>query len=1075
LSNCGRPYRRVAPAIARAFAPLLLLAAAVALFTGPTAQAATPCADLVVDSVASTPATPVQLQPSTITVTVRNAGTCTATGFGVVFRPDLFSPAAAPPAVVASLGAGASTTVNIPVTFSHSGLFISLATVDPTNTVAETNEGNNTTTKTFLVATGVDLAVSSVTTTPVKPVAGQSAAVSVTVANLGVNPAGPFRVDWSPNFGQPAIQRQVAGLGAGATTTLSIPYTYAAGGTFASIATADAGGAVSETNEFNNTNTTLITVVPPLADLVVTNVSTNPNPAFAGSLVNTAVTVKNNGVAAAGGFTVQWVPWLLGAPVSAQISSLAAGASTTVSFDSLFSLTGQYAGTVLVDPTNAVAEIDESNNTSPTQVNVVPPTLNAQKIATGGFGDSQNSYSWSMAWFKGKLYVGTARSVHCVEAATSDFYFPGQGYYKGFLDGLPQANCPDDRYALDLRAEIWQYTPESNTWKRVFQSPADVPNPRELGKFVARDIGFRGMVVHNDALYVGGVTADEYIPELAVTNPPRILRSADGETFTPLPTSPGLIHNTFGDQRPIGFRAMTSFNGHLLVTASGGLTGDGVIFDVQDPAGANPQWVQITPNTMQVYEMEPFNNTLYIGNGIASTGYSVWKLTDSTTAPWTFAQVVPNGGGLGSQVTSVVSMQVFRGRLYVGANGWSAAANSQPTAEEIRINPDDSWDVVAGNARTLPDGTTKTPISGLGPGFGNLFNAHMWRAEVHNGALYIGTNDASSAFADVPGLGPALAPEYGFDIWGTCDGRYWWEVTRDAFGDGRWNFGARTLVSSPFGLFIGSTNHVEGTSVWKGDASPCGSGGTTNGAFQRVDAPSAPGDPAAASKPVPTVRAALPAPTRLIADLQQCGATLTWDRVPGATGYRILRSDYRAVEARLNWSHVLESLSPDLLQSSLRVGAKPAERRIWVAGQYRSIATTTGLSFVDRTAAPDGRYTYEIVALGASRGASNASNVASASSTTPKATFRDLDVALERLSGDAGGDPELVRLAHTARASWQQGRPESSLQQLARLRHALESMGARTSDAAATAAIADVQSAIFGLERRASVATACRR
>ena len=60
-----------------------------------------------------------------------------------------------------------------------------------------------------------------------------------------------------------------------------------------------------------------------------------------------------------------------------------------------------------------------------------------QKIATGGFGDFQNSYSWSMAWFKGKLYVGTARSFHCVEAATLDFYYPGQGYYNGPLDGLP--------------------------------------------------------------------------------------------------------------------------------------------------------------------------------------------------------------------------------------------------------------------------------------------------------------------------------------------------------------------------------------------------------------------------------------------------------------------------------------------------------------------------------------------------------------------------------------------------------------------------------------------------------------
>src|SRR4029078_13693350 len=92
---------------------------------------------------------------------------------------------------------------------------------------------------------------------------------------------------------------------------------------------------------------------------------------------------------------------------------------------------------------------------------------------------------------------------------------------------------------------------------------------------------------------------------------------------------------------------------------------------------------------------------------------------------------------------------------------------------------------------------------------------------------------------------PALASEFGFDVWGTCDGRFWWQVTRNAFGTGgagQWNFGARTLVSSPFGLFVGSTNHVNGTSVWKGDASPCGLLGSIGqfGSFQAVEGSSSP-------------------------------------------------------------------------------------------------------------------------------------------------------------------------------------------------------------------------------------------
>ncbi len=108
-----------------------------------------------------------------------------------------------------------------------------------------------------------------------------------------------------------------------------------------------------------------------------------------------------------------------------------------------------------------------------------------RNIARFGFGDHHNDYAWSMAWFNGKLYVGTSRSELCVEAATIDFYNPG--YYRSPPDGFPEADCPPDKYAMDLRAEIWQYTPETGAWKRVYQSPDDIPNPREPGKFAAGD------------------------------------------------------------------------------------------------------------------------------------------------------------------------------------------------------------------------------------------------------------------------------------------------------------------------------------------------------------------------------------------------------------------------------------------------------------------------------------------------------------------------------------------------------------------------------------------------------------
>jgi hypothetical protein len=210
-----------------------------------------------------------------------------------------------------------------------------------------------------------------------------------------------------------------------------------------------------------------VNVIAVLPDLAISEVHTDPPTPFAGSAVTASVTVRNDGIATAGSFAVRWQPWLLGAAVTTQVDSLAPGASTTVDLRSVFAYTGTFDGSVTVDSAGAVPELNELNNTATTRVAVGPPTLNAQKVATGGFGDPSNSYSWSMAWFKGKLYVGLNRNFHCVEQLTLDFYYPNLGFYGGLLDSTLQANCPPNPNDLDLRAEIWQYTPETGVWKRV--------------------------------------------------------------------------------------------------------------------------------------------------------------------------------------------------------------------------------------------------------------------------------------------------------------------------------------------------------------------------------------------------------------------------------------------------------------------------------------------------------------------------------------------------------------------------------------------------------------------------------
>jgi hypothetical protein len=630
-------------------------------------------------------------------------------------------------------------------------------------------------------------------------------------------------------------------------------------------------------------------------------------------------------------------------------------------------------------------------------------------ISTGGFGEPQNSYSWSMQWFKGKLYVGTARSALCVERATLDFYFPGKGYYAPDA----QSHCPADRYDLDLRAEIWRFDPGPRTWKRVFQSPADVPDPRAAGKFVARDIGFRGMTVYRDssgkrALYVGGVTADEYIPELAASHPPRLLRSMDGEHFTPVAGAPATIDTVAGVQRPIGYRAMAVYRHRLFVTASGGLTGDGVIVEVKDPASASPTFTQVSPATMAVFELQAFGGGLYAGTGSSSQGYGVFRADAVAGGPLSFTPVMTGGAGRGSAMTSVVAMQPYRGRLYVGASGWYAGVF--PASEMIRIGRDGRWDVVVGNTRVLPDGTLKWPVSGFSDGFGNIFNAHFWREQQHDGALFVGTNDWSWSLRDVPIIGPWLKPEFGFDLYGTCDGQYWWTVTRDGFGRGLYDFGVRTMASTPTGGYIGTTNHVEGTTVIRStDSGPCAPPN------QRV-------------RTGALATAARSRPDRLLADPQRRGTVLSWGRARGAVRYRVMRAGYHVARgvAVPRRPALRDGFVPD--DPPLAGAGGTIRASIPVAGRYRAIGTATKPMFVDRAARRGGRYAYRVVAMRRSGRPAPASNTVLVPSERPVVTFADADGALKRLSPARG--PALRRVLATARRRWTRGDRRGAVRRL---------------------------------------------
>lgn len=659
------------------------------------------------------------------------------------------------------------------------------------------------------------------------------------------------------------------------------------------------------------------------------------------------------------------------------------------------------------------------------------------QISQDGFGDASNSYSWSAAWFDGKLYVGTARNIFCVEAATLDFFQPEENHYPPNNPTIP---CPEDKYDLDLRAEIWSYTPETDTWDMVYQSPT-VQNPRALrenrdrDKEIALDIGYRGMVVYNGALYVGGVTANQYIPELAEDHPPRLLRTTDGQNFEEVPVDIPFLETIEGQQRPIGFRSMEVMDDRLFVTMSRGLVGDGAIVEIREPESDSPVFDQISPADLQIFELEVYRDTLYAGAGNLIDGYSVWKvqIPPGRHTRIKFDPIVTNGAGRGTDVNSVVSMHVFEDRLYVGANGWYQTLF--PGSELIRINPNDSWDLIVGNAR-FTEGEFKFPISGFRDGFDNIFNAHFWRMMEHQDTLELGTNDWSHQLAGVPVLGPLLSPGFGFDVWGSCNGQFWWSMTENAFGDGEHNFGARIMQSSEDDGYIGSANHVEGTAVWRQpNPTLCallpGTEMQQSAGLESIE----PNNRGGAS--TSDSGSELPPPDKVLAEIETCGAVVSWESSGEADSFRILRATSEVVED----VPIPEPVTfpgggvPEIPSMSGDTRLADVE----VMGAFESIASTNQNFFVDSSVDPAGEYLYQVIAESQGRASqvSTASNVAPAPAERPDNSFDDLrttgEEMVDRGSLPAGKERRVRHLVDDAESSFDRGNTDGSQETLAEL------------------------------------------
>jgi len=457
---------------------------------------------------------------------------------------------------------------------------------------------------------------------------------------------------------------------------------------------------------------------------------------------------------------------------------------------------------------------------SETSMNMNPPAAQGLAgrefacIARNGFGDPGNAYCHAMGWFRDRLYVGTTRHT----------LFGCSPYDRGMEMEIWPVEVPDVPWEVDWRAQIWRFDPDECRFENVFVSPT---TPGSRGFDVATNVGFRDMAVYqgrsdpSPALYI-----TSWGSHMGVG--PSLVRSFDGVEFERV----GL--DTIAQFANKTLRPLATFRGRLF-TANAGQVGKtdadqrgGMILVSEDPGRG--QWELASepyfgdPKNLAVFDLAEFNGHLYAGTFNPYDGFHIWKTDAEGKPPYKWKKVIGDGAGRGRLNEGAITLCEFRGALYAGTGiyncGYDRLHNVGPASPElIRLHPDDSWELVVGDPRLTSHGL-KAPVSGFMSGFNNPFAGYAWRLCAHDGAIYASTAVWSPwlPFARRHRWPKSLRETWsrkreeqlleqygGFDLWQSSDGDRWQPVTLNGFNN-RFNMGARTMVSSPRGLFVGTVN-----------------------------------------------------------------------------------------------------------------------------------------------------------------------------------------------------------------------------------------------------------------------------
>jgi subtilase family serine protease len=334
-----------------------------------TAALAADGPDLIIQSIALSPAEPAVDDIVTITIAVKNQGTTAASLNYLVCYVDS---AIVETVTVNSLEAGNTMTA----AFSwkaEPGSHTIKAIADSSSMVNETNETNNTKTYTITTRTA-DLIVQSITWTPSNPSRGDAVTISIVIKNQGNAVSRLTNINLYIDGNSRGTQ-DIPAINPSGTVTNTYSW-FAMVGQHPLKAVVDEMNNVKESNETNNERTVTFSTAAP--DLIIEKIVWSPLNISKNDTVSVNATVKNQGSGTAD--SCQMAYYIDNELKSTlEVIALQAGASVNITFN-WTALPDKHEIKAVIDYYKNVTEIDENNNEKTASLVTLIPDLTVTGI-----------------------------------------------------------------------------------------------------------------------------------------------------------------------------------------------------------------------------------------------------------------------------------------------------------------------------------------------------------------------------------------------------------------------------------------------------------------------------------------------------------------------------------------------------------------------------------------------------------------------------------------------------------------------------------------------------------------------